>query len=122
MTSLGDLIGANKVFFICGKLLDAGVHLDGDYIITQRRVRIKYTNVNLKYCIEKLFYTLKYEAEEDEVSDLIFDFKYIFDNELIEEESESEEEEEDNELSEGDELVDAQNNDFLVNALLKINK
>ena len=86
--SLGDYKGANKIFYICNKLRESGVKLDGDYIITQRKKKLKYTNENLKYCIEKLFYSLKYEAEEDEVSDMIIDFKYIFDNELEEEEEE----------------------------------
>ena len=88
--SLGDYKGANKIFYICNKLRESGVKLDGDYIITQRKKKLKYTNENLKYCIEKLFYSLKYEAEEDEVSDMIIDFKYIFDNELEEEEEEEE--------------------------------
>lgn len=112
--SLVDFNGASKSFFICEKLLEGGVRVDGDYIITQRKKRLKYTSENLKYCIEKLFYNLKYEAEEDEVSDMIIDFRYIFDNELIEEE-ESELEE----LENDDEEVDENNNQPLINALLK---
>jgi len=107
--SLGDYKGANKIFYICNKLRESGVKLDGDYIITQRKKKLKYTNENLKYCIEKLFYSLKYEAEEDEVSDMIIDFKYIFDNELEEEEEEEEEEEAD--------LDSAHDQDFLDNKL-----
>ena len=85
---------------------------------------MNYTNESLKYCIEKLFYKLKYEAEEDEVADMITDFKYIFDNELIEEEEEEEEEEEDDEPEEEepeeeDETFDAKENQPVVNDLLQ---
>ena len=41
MTSLGDFSGANKVFYICEKLVESGVELDGDYIITQRKKEIE---------------------------------------------------------------------------------
>lgn len=130
MKTLGELKNKNKVFYICQKLLESGVIIDGGYITTQRKKKLNYTNDNLEYCIDKLLYELEYEAEEDEISNMIIDFKYIFENELelIEEESESEEEEEESEdeeseeeeeLKEGEILVDATNN-FLVNALAKI--
>ena len=135
MKTLGELKNKNKVFFICQKLFESGVIIDNGYIITQRKKKLKYTNDNLEYCIDKLLYELEYEAEEDEISDMIVDYRHIFENELelIEEESEeededeSEEEEEESEdededdVKEDETIVNANDkNSFLVDALFKI--
>jgi len=133
MKTLGELKNKNKVFFICQKLFESGVIIDNGYIITQRKKKLKYTNDNLEYCIDKLLYELEYEAEEDEISDMIVDYRHIFENELelIEEESEEEDEEEseeeeesedeEEEVKENETVVNANDkNSFLVDALFKI--
>ena len=133
MKTLGELKNKNKVFFICQKLFESGVIIDNGYIITQRKKKLKYTNDNLEYCIDKLLYELEYEAEEDEISDMIVDYRHIFENELelIEEESEEEDEveseeeeeseDEEEEVKENETVVNANDkNSFLVDALFKI--
>lgn len=133
MKSLGELKNKNKVFFICQKLFESGVVIDNGYITTQRKKKLKYTNNSLEYCIDKLLYELEYEAEEDEVSDMIVDYKHIFENELElieeedegesedEDEEESEEEDEEGEIKEDETIVNANDkNSFLVDALFKI--
>jgi hypothetical protein len=96
---------------------------------------LKYTNDNLEYCIDKLLYELEYEAEEDEISDMIVDYRHIFENELelieeeeeeedeekSEDEEESEDEDEEEEVKEDETIVNANDkNSFLVDALFKI--
>ena len=137
MKTLGELKNKNKVFFICQKLFESGVIIDNGYITTQRKKKLKYTNDNLEYCIDKLLYELEYDAEEDEISNMIIEHNYIFENELelIEEESEEEDEdeseeeeeesededEEEEEVKENETVVNANDkNSFLVDALFKI--
>jgi len=126
MTSLGDFEGADQVFFICEKLLEYGVVIDGDNITTQRKRTIKYTNASLQYCIQKLFYTLKYKVEEDFIIDMVIEYKFIFDEELIEvesaaeEEEESEEEEEEESEEEDANYISNKNkNEALINEMLE---
>ena len=118
MTSLGDFEGADQVFFICEKLLEYGVVIDGDNITTQRKRTIKYTNASLQYCIQKLFYTLKYKVEEDFIIDMVIEYKFIFDEELIEVESAAEEEEE-SEEEDANYISNKNKNEALINEMLE---